>query len=40
MIKEMEKLLAKVKDYEGKLLIIKDGALKIIEDRSLHQRSV
>jgi uncharacterized protein (DUF433 family) len=34
MIKEMESLLAKVKDYEGKLLIIKDGALEIIEDRS------
>jgi hypothetical protein len=30
----MESLLAKVKDYEGKLLIIKDGALEIIEDRS------
>jgi uncharacterized protein (DUF433 family) len=34
MIKEMESLLAKVKDYEGKLLIIKDEALEIIEDRS------
>ncbi len=34
LIKEMESLLAKVKDYEGKLLIIKDGALEIIEDRS------
>lgn len=34
LIKEMESLLAKVKDYKGKLLIVKDGALEIIGDRS------
>lgn len=34
LIKEMESLLAKVKDYEGKLLIIRDGTLEIIGDRS------
>jgi len=30
----MERLLAKVKSYEGKLLIIKDEVIEIIEDRS------
>lgn len=34
IIKEMESLLTKVKDYEGKLFIIKDGTLEIVEDRS------
>ena len=31
LIKEIESLLTKVKEYKGKLLIIKDGELKIIE---------
>jgi hypothetical protein len=30
----MESLLAKVKDFEGKLLIVKNEAVEIIEDRS------
>jgi hypothetical protein len=30
----MERLLAKVKSYEGKLFIIKDEVIEIIEDRS------
>jgi hypothetical protein len=30
----MGRLLAKVKSYEGKLLIIKDEVIEIIEDRS------
>jgi predicted nuclease of predicted toxin-antitoxin system len=34
LIKSLEKLLAKVKDYKGKLLIIKDETLEIVEDRS------
>ena len=33
LLKEIESLLAKIKDYEGKLIIIKDGALEIIEDK-------
>ena len=31
LIKEMETLLAKVEDYKGRLFIVKDGELKIIE---------
>ncbi|MGB9854573.1 MAG: DUF5615 family PIN-like protein, partial [Candidatus Bathyarchaeales archaeon] len=34
IIKEMESLLTKVKDYEGKLFIIKEGALEIVEGKS------
>jgi len=34
LIKEIESLLVKVKDYKGKLLIIRDGTLEIVEDRS------
>ena len=33
LFKEIESLLAKIKDYEGKLIIIRDGALEIIEDK-------
>jgi predicted nuclease of predicted toxin-antitoxin system len=33
LLKEIESLLAKIKDYEGKLIIIKNGALEIIEDK-------
>jgi len=33
LIKGMERLLAKVKSYEGKLLIIKDEVIEIIEDK-------
>ena len=33
LLKEIESLLAKIKDYKGKLIIIKDGALEIIEDK-------
>ena len=34
LIKEIESLLVKVKNYKGKLLIIRDGTLEIVEDRS------
>ena len=34
LIKEMESLLAKLNDFGGKLLIIKDETVEIIEDRS------
>ena len=34
LIKEIESLLAKVKNYEGKLVIVKDGTFEIIEDKS------
>jgi predicted nuclease of predicted toxin-antitoxin system len=34
LIREIESLLAKLKDYEGKLIIVKDGTLEIIEDKS------
>jgi predicted nuclease of predicted toxin-antitoxin system len=30
LLEEIESLLAKIKDYEGKLIIIRDGALEII----------
>jgi len=33
LLKEIESLLAKIKNYEGKLIIIRDGALEIIEDK-------
>jgi len=29
----MELLLDKIKDFKGKLLIVKDGAIEIVEDR-------
>jgi predicted nuclease of predicted toxin-antitoxin system len=35
LIKGMERLMAKVKSYKGKLLIIKDEVIEIIEDRGL-----
>jgi hypothetical protein len=31
----MERLLAEVKSYEGKLLIVRDEGIEVIEDRSL-----
>ena len=34
LIREIESLLAKVKNYEGKLIIVKDGTFEIIEDKS------
>jgi predicted nuclease of predicted toxin-antitoxin system len=34
LIREMESLLAKIKDFKGKLLIIKDGKIEIIEAES------
>ena len=34
LIRGIESLLAKVKDYEGKLIIVKDGTFEIIEDKS------
>jgi hypothetical protein len=34
LIKEMESLLDKIKDFEGKLLIVKDGVIEIVEDRN------
>jgi len=34
LIRVIESLLAKVKNYEGKLIIVKDGAFEIIEDKS------
>lgn len=34
LIKEIQSLLAKVKDFEGKLIIVKEGAIEIIEGGS------
>jgi len=34
LIKEIESLLTKIKDFEGKLLILKEGSIEIIEGRS------
>ncbi|MCR6668684.1 MAG: DUF5615 family PIN-like protein [archaeon YNP-WB-040] len=35
LIEGIERLLAEVKSYEGKLLIVRDEGIEVIEDRSL-----